>query len=51
MSFNQWNSFKRGVMWLRRGMHFNLPGFESVVIFQSGCLEGYEVYCYKNLND
>ena len=28
-----------------------LPGFVSVVIFQSACLEGYKEYCYKNLND
>ena len=26
-----------------------LPGFVSVVIFQSACLEGYKEYCYKNL--
>ena len=28
-----------------------LPGFVSVVIFPSACLEGYKEYCYKNLND
>ena len=28
-----------------------LPGFVSVVIFQSACLKGYKEYCYKNLND
>ena len=28
-----------------------LPGFVSVVIFQSACLESYKEYCYKNLND
>ena len=27
-----------------------LPGFVSVVIFQSCCLKGYKEYCYKNLN-
>ena len=25
-----------------------LPGFVSVVIFQSACLESYKEYCYKS---
>ena len=50
---NQYNSLKTGVMWLRRGIRFNIRAacFVSVVIFQSACLEGYKEYCYKNLND
>ena len=42
---------RRMMMRLGYVLTYVLPGFVSVVISQSACLEGYKEYCYKNLND